>query len=107
MNRISLILKWKVDEICLAELRLCPIYEAKSSRQILADDVVDPIHQPGQILSQRMLLRWAESMPASSDGELPLFPAVVGMLQNQDLLRSKTELDWLESFCLVAFYSID
>jgi len=37
--------------------------------------VVDPMSNPSRAknMSQKMLLRWAESMPASSDENLPLF----------------------------------
>jgi hypothetical protein len=84
-DRISLILTMEVDEIALAEIEVMPYpTEAEFKQAILAMNVVDPMSISRANMSPEMLLRWAESMPASSDENFRYFQQG-RMLQNQDL----------------------
>ncbi len=84
-DRISLILTMEVDEIALAEIEVMPYpTEAEFKQAILAMNVVDPMSISRANMSPEMLLRWAESMPASSNENFRYFQQG-RMLQNQDL----------------------
>ncbi len=84
-DRISLILTMEVDEIALAEIEVMPYpSEAEFKQAILAMNVVDPMSISRANMSPEMLLRWAESMPASSNENFRYFQQGQ-MLQNQDL----------------------
>ncbi len=84
-DRISLILTMEVDEIALAEIEVMPYpTEAEFKQAILAMNVVDPMSISRANMSPEMLLRWAESMPASSNENFRYFQQGQ-MLQNQDL----------------------
>jgi len=84
-DRISLILTMEVDEIALAEIEVMPYpTEDEFKRAILAMNVVDPMAISRANMSPEMLLRWAESMPASGEENFRYFQQGQ-MLQNQDL----------------------
>lgn len=84
-DRISLILTMEVDEITLAEIEVMPYpTEDEFKRAILAMNVVDPMAISRANMSPEMLLRWAESMPASGGENFRSFQQGQ-MLQNQDL----------------------
>ena len=84
-DRISLILTMEVDEIALAEIEVMPYpSEAEFKQAILAMNVVDPMSISRANMSPEMLLRWAESMPASSNENFRYFQEGQ-MIQNQDL----------------------
>ncbi len=84
-DRISLILTMEVDEIALAEIEVMPYpTEEEFKRAIIAMNVVDPMSISRANMSPEMLLRWAESMPASGGENFRYFQQGQ-MLQNQDL----------------------
>ncbi len=84
-DRISLILTMELDEIALAEIEVMPYpTEDEFKRAVLAMNVVDPMAISRSNMSPEMLLRWAESMPASGGENFRYFQQGQ-MLQNQDL----------------------
>ena len=84
-DRISLILTMQVDEIALAEVEVMPYpTEDEFKRAVIAMNVVDPMSISRANMSPEMLLRWAESMPASGNENFRYFQQGQ-MLQNQDL----------------------
>lgn len=84
-DRISLILTMELDEIALAEIEVMPYpTEDEFKRAVLAMNVVDPMAISRSNMSPEMLLRWAESMPASGAENFRYFQQGQ-MLQNQDL----------------------
>ncbi|HAS60022.1 MAG TPA: membrane receptor RagA [Algoriphagus sp.] len=84
-DRISLILTMEVDEIALAEVEVMPYpTEDEFKKAVLAMNVVDPMSISRANMSPEMLLRWAESMPASGNENFRYFQQGV-MQQNQDI----------------------
>jgi hypothetical protein len=84
-DRISLILTMEVDEIALAEIMVMPYpTEEEFKKAVIAMNVVDPMSISRSNMSPEMLLRWAESMPASGGENFRYFQQGQ-MLQNQDL----------------------
>ncbi|WP_133557579.1 carboxypeptidase-like regulatory domain-containing protein [Algoriphagus boseongensis] len=84
-DRISLILTMEVDEIALAEIEVMPYpTEEEFKKAVIAMNVVDPMAISRSNMSPEMLLRWAESMPASGNENFRYFQQGQ-MLQNQDL----------------------
>ena len=84
-DRISLILTMEVDEIALAEIEVLPYpTEDEFKRAVLAMNVMDPMAISRANMSPEMLLRWAESMPATGGENFRYFQQGE-MLQNQDL----------------------
>ena len=84
-DRVTLILTMEVDEIALAEIQVMPYpTEEEFKRAIVAMNVVDPMSISRANMSPEMLLRWAESMPASGNESFRYFQQGQ-MLQNQDL----------------------
>lgn len=84
-DRISLILTMQVDEIALAEIEVMPYpTEEEFKKAVIAMNVVDPMSISRSNMSPEMLLRWAESMPASGGENFRYFQQGQ-MLQNQDL----------------------
>ncbi|OOG75223.1 membrane receptor RagA [Algoriphagus sp. A40] len=84
-DRINLILTMEVDEIALAEIEVMPYPTEEEFKQaIIAMNVVDPMAISRANMSPEMLLRWAESMPASGGENFRYFQQGQ-MLQNQDL----------------------
>nr|WP_153231920.1 carboxypeptidase-like regulatory domain-containing protein [Algoriphagus machipongonensis] len=84
-DRISLILTMEVDEIALAEVEVLPYpTEEEFKKAVIAMNVVDPMSISRANMSPEMLLRWAESMPASGTENFRYFQQGQ-MLQNQDL----------------------
>jgi hypothetical protein len=84
-DRISLILTMQVDEIALAEIEVLPYpTEEEFKKAVIAMNVVDPMSISRSNMSPEMLLRWAESMPASGGENFRYFQQGQ-MLQNQDL----------------------
>jgi hypothetical protein len=84
-DRISLILTMEVDEIALAEIEVMPYpTEEEFKKAIIAMNVVDPMSISRANMSPEMLLRWAESMPASGNENFRYFQQGQ-MMQNQDL----------------------
>jgi hypothetical protein len=84
-DRISLILTMEVDEIALAEIEVMPYpTEEEFKKAVLAMNVVDPMSISRSNMSPEMLLRWAESMPASGGENFRYFQQGQ-MVQNQDL----------------------
>jgi hypothetical protein len=84
-DRISLILTMEVDEISLAEIEVMPYpTEEEFKRAIIAMNVVDPMSISRSNMSPEMLLRWAESMPASGNENFRSLQQGQ-MIQNQDL----------------------
>ncbi len=84
-DRISLILTMEVDEIALAEIEVMPYPTEEEFKQaIIAMNVVDPMSISRANMSPEMLLRWAESMPASGNENFRSFQQGQ-MIQNQDL----------------------
>ena len=84
-DRISLILTMQVDEIALAEIEGMPYpTEEEFKKAVIAMNVVDPMSISRSNMSPEMLLRWAESMPASGGENFRYFQQGQ-MLQNQDL----------------------
>ncbi len=84
-DRISLILTMEVDEIALAEIEVMPYPTEEEFKQaVIAMNVVDPMSISRANMSPEMLLRWAESMPASGGENFRYFQQGQ-VLQNQDL----------------------
>ena len=84
-DRISLILNMEVDEIALAEIEVVPYPTEEEFKQaVLAMTVVDPMSISRANMSPEMLLRWAESMPASGNENFRYFQEGQ-LLQNQDI----------------------
>lgn len=84
-DRISLILTMEVDEIALAEVEVLPYPTEEEFKQaVIAMNVVDPMSISRANMSPEMLLRWAESMPASGGENFRYFQQGQ-VLQNQDL----------------------
>ncbi len=84
-DRISLILTMEVDEIALAEIEVMPYpTEEEFKRAVLAMNVMDPMAISRTNMSPEMLLRWAESMPASGGENFRYFQQGQ-VTQNQDL----------------------
>ena len=84
-DRISLILTMEVDEIALAEIEVMPYpTEEEFKKAVVAMNVVDPMSISRSNMSPEMLLRWAETMPASGAENFRYFQEGQ-MLQNQDL----------------------
>lgn len=84
-DRISLILTMEVDEIALAEIEVMPYpTEEEFKKAVVAMNVVDPMAISRANMSPEMLLRWAESMPASGGENFRYFQEGQ-MIQNQDL----------------------
>jgi hypothetical protein len=84
-DRISLILTMEVDEIALAEIEVMPYpTEEEFKKAVIAMNVVDPMAISRSNMSPEMLLRWAESMPASGGENFRYFQEGQ-MMQNQDL----------------------
>jgi hypothetical protein len=84
-DRISLILTMQIDEIALAEIEVMPYpTEEEFKKAVIAMNVVDPMSISRTNMSPEMLLRWAESMPASG-GENYRYFQQGQMLQNPDL----------------------
>jgi hypothetical protein len=84
-DRISLILTMEVDEIALAEIEVLPYpTEDEFKQAVLAMSVQDPMSISRTNMRPEMLLRWAESMPASGNENFRAFQESQ-MLQNQDI----------------------
>lgn len=84
-ERISLILTMEVDEIALAEIEVVPYpTEEEFKRAVLAMTVMDPMVVSRSNMSPEMLLRWAESMPASGNENFRSFQEGQ-LLQNNDI----------------------
>lgn len=84
-DKISLILTMEVDEIALAEVEVMPYpSEEEFKKAVVAMNVVDPMSISRANMSPEMLLRWAESMPASGAENFRYFQQGQ-MLQNQDI----------------------
>ena len=84
-DRISLILTMEVDEIALAEIEVMPYpTEDEFKQAVLAMSVVDPMAISRTNMRPEMLLRWAESMPASGAENFRAFQEAQ-LLQNQDI----------------------
>jgi hypothetical protein len=84
-DRISLILTMEIDEIALAEIEVMPYPTEEEFKQaVIAMNVVDPMSISRANMSPEMLLRWAESMPASGGENFRYFQQGQ-VLQNQDL----------------------
>ena len=84
-DRISLILTMEVDEIALAEIEVVPYpTEEEFKKAVLAMSVVDPMIVSRSNMSPEMLLRWAESMPASSNENFRSFQEGQ-LMQNNDI----------------------
>jgi len=84
-DRISLILTMEVDEIALAEIEVMPYPTEEEFKQaVISMNVVDPMSISRANMSPEMLLRWAESMPASGGENFRYFQQGQ-TLQNQDL----------------------
>ena len=84
-DRISLILTMEVDEIALAEIEVMPYpTEDEFKQAVIAMTVVDPMAISRTNMRPEMLLRWAESMPASGGENFRAFQEAQ-MLQNQDI----------------------
>lgn len=84
-DKISLILTMQVDEIALAEIEVMPYpTEDEFKNAVLAMTVVDPMSISRANMSPEMLLRWAESIPASGNENFRYFQRAQ-LQQNQDL----------------------
>jgi hypothetical protein len=84
-DKISLILTMEIDEIALAEIEVMPYpTEEEFKKAIVAMTVVDPMSISRTNMSPEMLLRWAESIPASGGENFRYFQQGQ-MIQNQDL----------------------
>ena len=89
-DKISLILTMKVDEIALAEIEVMPYPTEEEFKQaVIALNVVDPMSISRANMSPEMLLRWAESMPASANENFQYFQQGQA-IQNQDLYGPRT-----------------
>jgi hypothetical protein len=75
----------EVDEIALAEIEVLPYpTEDEFKQAVLAMSVQDPMSISRTNMRPEMLLRWAESMPASGNENFRAFQESQ-MLQNQDI----------------------
>ena len=84
-DRISLVLTMEVDEIALAEIEVMPYPTEEEFKQaVIALNMVDPMSISRANMSPEMLLRWAESMPASGSENFRHFQQGQS-IQNQDL----------------------
>lgn len=84
-DKISLILNMEVDEIALAEIEVVPYPTEEEFKQaVLAMTVADPMSVSRSNMSPEVLLRWAESMPASGNENFRYFQEGQ-LLQNQDI----------------------
>jgi hypothetical protein len=84
-DRISLILTMEVDEIALAEIEVLPYpTEDEFKQAVLTMSAADPMSISRTNMRPEMLLRWAESMPASGNENFRAFQESQ-MLQNQDI----------------------
>ncbi len=84
-DRISLILTMEVDEIALAEIEVLPYPTEEEFKQaVIAMTVEDPMVISRTNMRPEMLLRWAESMPASGGENFRAFQDAQ-LLQNQDI----------------------
>lgn len=84
-DRISLILTMEVDEIALAEIEVVPYPTEEEFKQaVLAMTVEDPMVVSRSNMSPEMLLRWAESIPASGNENFRSFQEGQ-LLQNNDI----------------------
>ena len=89
-DRVSLILTMQVDEIALAEIEVMPYPTEEEFKQaVIALNVVDPMSISRANMSPEMLLRWAESMPASGNENFRYFQQGQA-IQNQDLYGPRT-----------------
>ncbi|MEP0712895.1 MAG: carboxypeptidase-like regulatory domain-containing protein, partial [Algoriphagus sp.] len=89
-NGISLILTMEVDEIALAEIEVMPYPTEEEFKQaVIALNMVDPMAISRANMSPEMLLRWAESMPASANENFRYFQQGQAQ-QNQDLYGPRT-----------------
>ena len=89
-DRISLILTMEVDEIALAEIEVMPYPTEEEFKQaVIALNMVDPMSISRANMSPEMLLRWAESMPASGNENFRYFQQGQA-IQNQDLYGPRT-----------------
>ena len=89
-DRISLILTMEVDEIALAEIEVMPYPTEEEFKQaVIALNMVDPMAISRANMSPEMLLRWAESMPASGNENFRYFQQGQAQ-QNQDLYGPRT-----------------
>lgn len=89
-DKISLILTMKVDEIALAEIEVMPYPTEEEFKQaVIALNVVDPMSISRANMSPEMLLRWAETMPASANENFRYFQQGQA-IQNQDLYGPRT-----------------
>ncbi|PZX48425.1 carboxypeptidase-like protein [Algoriphagus chordae] len=89
-DRISLILTMQVDEIALAEIEVMPYPTEEEFKQaVIALNMVDPLSISRANMSPEMLLRWAESMPASGNENFRYFQQGQA-IQNQDLYGPRT-----------------
>lgn len=89
-DKISLILTMEVDEIALAEIEVMPYPTEEEFKQaVIALNVVDPMSISRANMSPEMLLRWAESMPASGNENFRYFQQGQA-IQNQDLYGPRT-----------------
>ncbi|WP_086541316.1 carboxypeptidase-like regulatory domain-containing protein [Algoriphagus antarcticus] len=87
---ISLILTMQVDEIALAEIEVMPYPTEEEFKQaVIALNIVDPMSISRANMSPEMLLRWAESMPASGNENFRYFQQGQA-IQNQDLYGPRT-----------------
>ena len=89
-DRVSLILTMQVDEIALAEIEVMPYPTEEEFKQaVIALNIVDPMSISRANMSPEMLLRWAESMPASGNENFRYFQQTQAQ-QNQDLYGPRT-----------------
>jgi hypothetical protein len=89
-DRISLVLTMQIDEIALAEVEVMPYpTEEEFKKAVIAMNVVDPMSISRANMSPEMLLRWAESMPASGNENFRYFTQQQ-MQQNQDIYGFRT-----------------
>lgn len=89
-DRISLILTMQIDEIALAEVEVMPYPTEEEFKQaVIALNVTDPMSVSRDNMSPEMLLRWAESMPASGNENFRYFQQGQA-IQNQDLYGPRT-----------------
>lgn len=89
-DKISLVLTMEVDEIALAEIEVMPYPTEEEFKQaVIALNIVDPMSISRANMSPEMLLRWAESMPASGNENFRYFQQAQA-IQNQDLYGPRT-----------------
>lgn len=89
-DKVVLVLTMEVDEIALAEIEVMPYPTEEEFKQaVIALNVVDPMSISRANMSPEMLLRWAESMPASGNENFRYFQQAQAQ-QNQDLYGPRT-----------------